>query len=159
MSYLKSEMIPVKLPDDFVFVAGTNMLGVHGSGSALEARDKYGMPKGRFIGRTSDRSYGIPTKTKPSLYRSARLPLSSIHAHVAAFKEYAKWNRDRVFYVVAIGCGLTGYTVDEIGPMFADAPDNCVLPYSFAKFFCEVPRKNRLWHLDDKVYREGERIE
>jgi hypothetical protein len=38
------------------------------------------------------------------------------------------------FQVTPIGCGLAGYTPQEIAPMFADAPANCQLPPVFLPY-------------------------
>jgi hypothetical protein len=41
---------------------------------------------------------------------------------------HARANPETRFFVSAVGCGLGGYTEEEIAPLFADAPENCDLP-------------------------------
>jgi len=38
-----------------------------------------------------------------------------------------------IFDVTAIGCGLAGYTPEEIAPFFAHSPKNVNLPEEFRK--------------------------
>jgi hypothetical protein len=105
-----------------VFVFGSNLAGRHGKGAALYARQHHGAIYGLGEGLQGD-SYAIPTKDA-----SLRtLPLETIRAHVDAFLTFARQS-DRVFEVTRIGCGLAGYTDAQIAPMFASAPENCVLP-------------------------------
>ena len=42
---------------------------------------------------------------------------------------YAKAHPELTFEVTRIGCGLAGYTEEEIAPMFIDAPYNCKLQF------------------------------
>lgn len=106
-----------------IFVFGSNLAGRHGAGSALHAAKNFGAQRGVGEGRTGD-AYAIPTKD-----RNLRvLPLADIRKSVDAFIEYALDHDMLQFDVVKIGCGLAGYREDEIAPMFALAPKNCVLP-------------------------------
>lgn len=109
-----------------VFVFGSNTAGIHGAGAALEARRNWGARIGCGCGRTGD-SYAIPTKNR----NIKTLPLSEIEENVKEFIEYARENSGLTFLVTAIGCGLAGYSTDQIAPMFKDAPENCVLPDDF----------------------------
>lgn len=109
-----------------VFVFGSNLGGRHGKGAALTARKKHGAIYGRAEG-PQGRSYGIPTKNSVL----EPLPLEQIHAAVERFLVFAQKHQNVIFEISEIGCGLAGYKPTEIGPMFAEAPDNCILPYSF----------------------------
>lgn len=40
-----------------------------------------------------------------------------------------------IFDVCEIGCMNAGYTPEQIGPMFENAPDNCNLPRAFVATF------------------------
>lgn len=106
-----------------IFVFGSNKAGRHGKGAAMFAKQKYGAVYGVGVGRTGN-AYAIPTKDE--FIRT--LPLQVINKYVKDFVEYAKANPDLKFQVTKIGCGLAGYQEYDIKPMFADAPENCILP-------------------------------
>lgn len=110
-----------------IFVFGSNLLGIHGAGSAKRARDNYGARWGVSSGRTGN-SFAIPTKESPW---GATLSLNEIEAHVQNFLRYARQHPELHFKVVAIGCGLAGFKPEQIAPMFKDAPPNCELPLEF----------------------------
>ncbi len=115
------------LPPDtqnWVFVFGSNFQGIHGAGAAQVARLLFGAVPGCGRGPTG-RAYAIPTKLSP--HGPARA-LQDIERDVAAFLEYARARSDLQFWVTAIGCGLAGYTHNQVMPMFAGAPLNCNLP-------------------------------
>lgn len=112
-----------------IFVFGSNLAGIHGAGSARHAHDHCGAEWGCGVGRRGD-SYAIPTKDR----NIQTMPLDAIEPYVAEFLDYAREHPELTFKVVAIGCGLAGYTPVEIGPMFAGAPYNCVLPVEFQEF-------------------------
>lgn len=112
-----------------VFVFGSNLAGRHGKGAALYAKQHHGAVYGRPVGRQGN-AYAIPTKDRN--FRT--LPLSVIKTYVNTFVQYAVNHPDEEFEVTRIGCGLAGYTDDEIGPMFADAPDNCHLPEGWRNY-------------------------
>lgn len=106
-----------------IFVFGSNLAGRHGKGAALYAREHYGAKLGIGMGRTGN-AYAIPTKDADLKV----IPLDQIDKDVAVFLEYAKAHPNLTFKVTAIGTGLAGYTHGLIAPMFANAPDNCILP-------------------------------
>lgn len=106
-----------------IFVFGSNLAGRHGKGAALEAREKWGAEYGVGEGRTGD-AYAIPTKDGALRTR----PLGNIELSVERFVAYAKEHPELEFVVSRVGCGLAGYTDEEIAPLFAGAPANCELP-------------------------------
>lgn len=106
-----------------VFVFGSNEAGIHGAGAALEARRNHGARLGIGFGHVGN-SFAIPTKD----FDLQRLPLRTIREYVDMFLAYAKARPELTFQVTRIGCGLAGYNDEDIAPMFADAPDNCILP-------------------------------
>lgn len=73
------------------------------------------------------RSFAIPTKDQ----QIRTLPLRRIEGYVNAFIGYAKEHPELTFYVTPIGCGLAGYSPEQIAPMFKQAPTNVVLPKCF----------------------------
>lgn len=106
-----------------IFVFGSNEAGRHGKGAALYARQHkgaiYGVPFG-----IQGNSFAIPTKDR----WLAPLPLAKIQSYVNRFIQYAEEHPTVDFEVTKIGCGLAGYTEEQIAPMFRKAPDNCHLP-------------------------------
>lgn len=112
-----------------IFVFGSNEAGIHGAGSAKAAYKEHGAMWGHGIGWHGN-SYAIPTKDKDLKV----LPLKSIEGHVCNFLKFARHRPEKQFDIVDIGCGLAGFTVEQIAPMFADAPENCVFLGEFGKF-------------------------
>lgn len=118
-----------------IFVFGSNLAGIHGAGAARVALEKYGAVMGRGIG-LHGKSYGIPTK---NTYLST-LPLSVVKSHIYRFLNFATTHSELEFIVTQIGCGLAGFTADEIAPLFRGAPSNCLFDSAWKKFL-EVENK------------------
>lgn len=106
-----------------IFVFGSNLAGRHGKGAAKDAVKFHGAIYGQAVGRQGD-SYAIPTK---DAYLNP-LPLDKIEPFVEEFLIYAEKHPREQFQVTRIGCGLAGYTDEQIAPMFDGAPPNCELP-------------------------------
>jgi len=102
-----------------IFVFGSNRAGIHGAGSALHARTKCAAVLGVGEGRTGQ-SFAIPTKDE----HLRVLPLKDIYRSVSKFIFYAAEHPELQFDVVDIGCGLAGYKVGDIAPMFKQHPPN-----------------------------------
>jgi hypothetical protein len=115
----------------WVFVFGSNLEGVHGKGSALVAKQKYGAKQGVGKGPQGT-AYAIPTKR--TWKDKVGLPLPEIKGYVEEFLVYAKEHPELKFEVVAIGTGNAGYAADEIAPMFAGATSNVQLPAVFKQY-------------------------
>jgi hypothetical protein len=94
----------------------------------------YGARRGVATGR-SGRSYAIPTKADDF----SVLPLRTIRNAVAVFKHYAARNERTIFVVTRVGCGLAGYTDEEIAPLFIHSPPNCLLPERWQEIIGKVP--------------------
>lgn len=103
-----------------VFVFGSNAQGHHAGGAAKYALDNFGAIWGKGIGMQGQ-SYAIDTME--SLLRT--------RIGVSAFIHFAVSRPDLEFLVTEIGCGIAGYTVAEIAPMFEVSPSNVLLPESF----------------------------
>lgn len=116
------------LDSNQVFVFGSNEAGIHGAGAAKLAFDKFGAKWGKGYGMHG-RSFAIPTKDK-QIYT---LPLKAISDYVSSFIDYASVNSEIDFLVTEIGCGLAGYRVTDIAPLFYRALDieNIFLPERF----------------------------
>ena len=111
-----------------IFVFGSNLAGRHGKGAALFARQKHGAIYGQGVGLQGS-SYGIPTKDASI----KTLPLSDINKYVKDFIAFADKNNNLQFMVTPIGCGLAGYTQEQIAPMFSECLllNNVQLPEEF----------------------------
>lgn len=118
-----------------VFVFGSNLAGRHGAGAAAAAVRHYGAVYGIGEG-LQGRSYGIATKD-----RAIRtLPIEVVRANVDVFLDFARSREDLQFFVTRVGCGLAGYTDDEIAPLFAGAPENCSFAKSWQPYLESPPR-------------------
>ena len=114
--------------DDRIFVFGSNIAGRHGKGAALFAAQNYGAKRGIGFGPTG-KAWAIPTKDA----ELQTLGLSFIQSYVSKFLSYANIHPELRFNVTRVGCGLAGYTDEQIAPMFSDAPPNCDLPQGWRK--------------------------
>ena len=108
-----------------IFVFGSNRQGRHGAGAAYHARSKYGAEYGVAEGPTGE-AYAIVTKELRPGYPP--VTLDEVREGVQRFLEYARTHYDLTFQVTRIGCGLAGFTEEEIAPLFSEAPYNCALP-------------------------------
>ena len=103
-----------------IFVFGSNLKGVHGAGAAKYARQFCGAEMGIGEGY-SGWSYAIPTKD----HNIKTLSLKHIGDAVERFfGEIVKYDDMYNYKITRIGCGLAGYSDDQIAPMFMDAPLN-----------------------------------
>ena len=109
-----------ELRPDEVFVFGSNLEGMHGGGAAYLAFKQFGAVMGCGVGLRGQ-SYAIPTMQGG---------VETIKPYVDEFIAFAKDNKNLTFLVTRIGCGIAGFTDDEISPLFEKAHDaeNIVLP-------------------------------
>ena len=114
-----SEHITELQPNE-IFVFGSNLKGMHGGGAAYIAYRKFGAIMGQGVG-LQGQSYAIPTMQGG---------VETIRPYVDKFIEFAKEHQELTFLVTRIGCGIAGFTDDEISPLFEKAHDveNIVLP-------------------------------
>ena len=117
-------------PDD-IFVFGSNLQGAHNGGAARVARQKFGAIMGQGVG-LQGQSYAIPTMQGG---------VDTIKPYVDQFIDLAREWDQNTFYVTRIGCGIAGFTDEEIAPLFDEAYDlyNVRLPKSFA----DIIERNR----------------
>lgn len=108
-----------------IFVFGSNLAGHHGGGAALVALRKFGAVWGQGVG-LQGQSYGIPTMQGG---------VETIRPYVDEFIKFARECDRNTFYVTRIGCGIAGFTDEEIAPLFAEALHLCNvrLPESFVR--------------------------
>lgn len=124
------EIITTLKPNE-VFVFGSNNQGKHGKGAAKLAHEKFGAIYGTPVG-LQGQSYAIVTKDLRIGKKS--MPIEYIEIQIRQLYSFAKLTRpDLTFLVTKIGCGLGGYKVDEIAPLFKQLPKfpNIILPKEF----------------------------
>ncbi len=112
-----------KLENNEIFVFGSNLDGMHGGGAARAAYNKFGAIWGQGVG-LQGQSYGIPTMHGG---------VDVIKPYVDEFIDFAKSHQELKFLVTRIGCGIAGFTDEEIAPLFKDVIEfeNIYLPKSF----------------------------
>ena len=106
-----------------IFVFGSNLAGMHGGGAARLAYQKFGAIWGQGVG-LQGQSYGIPTMQGG---------VDTLKPYVDEFIEFAKTHPQLKFLVTEIGCGIAGFSVEEIAPLFEQAieVENIYLPERF----------------------------
>ena len=109
-----------QLASNEVFVFGSNLGGMHGGGAARVAADRFGAVMGQGVG-LQGQSYAIPTMQGG---------VETIRPYVDEFIQFAKQHSELTFLVTRIGCGIAGFTDDEISPLFTESHgvENIVLP-------------------------------
>ncbi len=121
---ISSNYITQLAPNE-VFVFGSNLQGMHGGGAARLAYREFGAEWGQGVGLFGQ-SYAIPTMQGG---------VETIKPYVDDFIEFAKKHSELVFLVTEIGCGIAGFTTQEIAPLFSRAItediQNIYLPESF----------------------------
>lgn len=111
------------LAENEIFVFGSNLAGMHGGGAAWLALNRFGAEWGKGVG-LQGQSYAIPTMQGG---------VETIKPYVDEFIAFAKANKQLTFLVTKIGCGIAGFTEEEIAPLFREAieVENIVLPREF----------------------------
>lgn len=112
-----------ELKPNEIFVFGSNIAGYHGGGAARIANMKFGAEWGVGEGITGQ-CYALPTMEGGVDY---------IACKVQNFLACAKTHPELKFLVTKIACGIAGFRIEEIAPLFADAirMENVILPREF----------------------------
>jgi hypothetical protein len=111
-----------ELDEGEIFVFGSNGFGAHNGGAAATAMAKFGAIYGQAEG-LQGQSYAINTMDG----------FEVMAEQVARFIEFAREHPELRFLVTEIGCGIAGYTPEEVAPLFAGVPENVVLSTSFSE--------------------------
>lgn len=111
-----------------VFVFGSNSRGAHAGGAARIAVEKFGAIWGCPTGMQGQ-SYAIDTMSG----------LEVLEKQVTHLLKFASQRPILTFLVTEVGCGIAGYTPEQVAPFFAGAPENVVLPESFHNVIDAVP--------------------
>lgn len=116
-----------ELSESEIFVFGSNLKGHHYGGAARIARNKFGAIHGQGIG-IQGQSYAIPTMQGN---------IDTIKPYVDEFIKFAIYHKEMKFLVTKIGCGIAGFKVSEIAPLFFDCIEieNVYLPLEFWKTY------------------------
>ena len=119
-----TQALITELKENEIFVFGSNIHGMHGGGAARIAYQKFGAEMGNGEG-LQGQSYALPTMEG----------LENTKKAVNNFIICAKAHKELIFLVTPVGCGIAGYTPEEIAPMFKDAVEleNVYLPITFWK--------------------------
>lgn len=106
-----------------IFVFGSNLAGRHGGGAARIAYERFGAEWGVGVGLTGQ-CYAIPTMQGG---------VATIRPYVDEFVAFAKSHSGLRFFVTKIGCGIAGFSIEEIAPLFVGAleVENILLPREF----------------------------
>lgn len=112
-----------ELRENEVFVFGSNLAGHHCGGAARVARKLFGAKQGQGVGMQGQ-SYAIPTMQGG---------VETIKPYVDEFIEFARNHPELTFYVTRIGCGIAGFTDEQIAPLFKETHSlmNVIIPQSF----------------------------
>lgn len=121
------DMITRLAPNE-VFVFGSNEQGLHYGEAAKAAVENFGAIMGQGNG-LQGKSYAIPSMSGVGV----------MGEYVKQFCEFAKAHPEKHFLVTEIGCGIAGYSVNEVAPLFECCRDveNISLPASFWDFIGE----------------------
>lgn len=113
------------LENNEIFVFGSNLKGLHGGGAARIAYQKFGAQWGKGVGMQG-KCYAIPT-----MHGGVEV----IKPYVEDFIEFALSHKEYTFLVTRIGCGIAGFSANEIAPLFAKAinAENILLPMDFVQ--------------------------
>lgn len=95
-----------------IFVFGSNLGGRH----ALFAIQNKGAIYGQGFGLQGE-SYALPTKG----YKMEILPLEVIKRNLEDFALFSRQNQQYTFDLTPVGCGLAGYTKEEVWPIVLEA--------------------------------------
>ena len=111
------------LESNEIFVFGSDVNGNHLRGAAKTAYQSFGAVMGQGTG-LQGQSYAIPTMTGG---------VETIRPYVDEFIAFASNHPEMKFYVTRIGCGIAGYSPEEIAPLFASvgSMENVCLPSDF----------------------------
>jgi hypothetical protein len=122
------------LPDNGIYVFGSNTQGRHGKGSALVARTKFGAIYGQASG-LQGRSYAIITKDLTK-YKHPSISRDFIISQIKDLYDYALSNQEKDIYVAYRGSGsnLNSYSPQEMASMFSShqIPNNMVFEEEFS---------------------------
>lgn len=117
-----------------VFVFGSNLNGNHAGGAARQAFERWNAKWGVGEGPTGQ-CYALPTLDQDM----RKVSPTALRRSFERLWETAWNNPRRIFLVTKVGCGIAGWTIEEVKNILWAAvgeqglPPNVVLPKEFAK--------------------------
>jgi len=111
-----------ELDENEIFVFGSNGFGAHNGGAAATAVHKFGAKMGQAEG-LQGQSYAINTMDSED----------EMFKQIERFLKFAEEHQELSFLVTEIGCGIAGYSPEQIAPAFKDHANNVILPDAFLK--------------------------
>lgn len=132
----KGDITLTNIPNDGIFVFGSNTQGRHGKGAARFAKDNFGAIYGQARG-LQGKSYAICTKDLTKEYQPSIIP-SKIIKEIKDLYNFALKNPNLLFYIPYKGKGenLNGYSCEQMARMFAtceEIPNNIIFEEEFCK--------------------------
>ena len=120
------------LKENQIFVFGSNLNGNHIGGAAKQAVEMFGAIEGQGEG-SQGQSYAFPTLDKKMKQVSKKSLIQSRDTLYAC----ALSNPTKQFLVTKIGCGIAGFTEDEMKEVFYNTnnPKNIVFPAGWVKVY------------------------
>lgn len=109
--------------DNEIFVFGSNLLGHHAGGAALQAKRQFGAREGVAEGLTGQ-CYAFPTL---GIGMGKRMP-RGLKTSVKKFYAVARANPHKRFLMTPVGTGIAGYAPVYMASLFKNPPANVVLP-------------------------------
>jgi len=117
-----------ELKDNQIIVFGSNLNGQHAGGLALECAKKWNAQEGVGEGLTGQ-CYAFPTLDK----KMKKVTKKALKQSKELLYKVAEKNQDTQFLVTKVGCGIAGFTKDEMKKIFqGDKPSNVILPAGWA---------------------------
>lgn len=117
-----------ELQSNEIFVFGSNLAGEHGGGAARFAYKKFGAIWGQGVGLQGS-SYALPTLDR----ERQKIGIRELEQHVETLYAILVDNQRTNFLITKVGCGIAGFTIAEIAPLFKPfmSLSNCSLPIEF----------------------------
>jgi len=112
------------LRDTQIFVFGSNLNGNHAGGAAKLAQEKFGAQEGIAEGLTGQ-SYAFPTLDK----EMKKVTKKALKASRDLLYKCAEKDPTKQFILTKVGCGIAGFTEDEMKEIFkGESPSNIIMP-------------------------------
>lgn len=131
-----------------IFVFGSNESGHHGAGAAHFAEKHLGAIAGKGFGLGGN-TFAIPTKD----WTIQQLDIATIEFYIKRFIVFVKESSNPKirFLVTKIGCGLAGFTPEEIAPLFRELRHrtNVWLPQDFIDIIDDIVNKEAIILLEN----------
>lgn len=106
-----------ELKDNEIFCFGSNSYGDHAGGAAKQAYEQFGAEMGIANGLTGN-CYAIDTMSG----------FVDLQRNVRQFIRVASETPKLTYLLTRIGCGIAGYTDEQIAPLFKGVSKNVILP-------------------------------